>query len=182
MISFDFGNSQANVSAITDGLNKFSGDLRSTRSLLQELRDKVAIPSTKHNFATSGTRSDWALHPATYTMPRRRGGHGGPPLFVRGTLFRAATAKTRWTIDGQASNLFVAADTFQASNAPYGRMQHEGGVSALTGGPVPSRPFYEMDIKFVAKAESVVQNWIWRNFDKRIGVKAAATTVGSVTS
>jgi hypothetical protein len=188
MFTVDFGPSQANVEAIAGGLNRWSGDIRTTTGLMERIRDAVGIPAVRSNFQSSGGRiGGWApLQDATFRMPRRAGRFGranygsGPPLMVRNVLYSSATAKSRWSIQGP--NLLVPASTFQGSNAIYGRLQHEGGTSPLTGSSVPGRPFFRFNQEDVVRATQIVDQWVAENFNKRIGVKAAATTVGSVTS
>ena len=172
----DFGASEANVQHFARALNRWSGDIRTTTGLMEEVRDDVAIPATRNNFKAGP--SFWApLSEATYTTPRRRKFTGRPMLDVRGVLKRSATAKARWKIQGP--DLFVPGDTFVVSNARYGRLQHEGGPSPW-GSDVPARPFFYLTEADVARAQEVVANWATKNFDKRIGLKAAGTTVGSV--
>ncbi|MCA1806908.1 MAG: hypothetical protein LC687_03460, partial [Actinobacteria bacterium] len=120
------------------------------------------------------------LSKLTYELPRRKklGGHG--TLNVRGTLLTSASAKARWTVQGQTGSLFVAKDTFRRSNAIYGHLQHEGGMSPLTGGDIPDRPFFVFNQEDEEKAAEVILKWISDNFDKRIGLKASGKTVGSI--
>ena len=173
----DFGASEANVQHFARALNRWSGDIRTTTGLMEEVRDDVAIPATRNNFESQGQSSWEPLSDATYTTPRRRDIGGGPTLQVRKVLKRSVTAKARWKIQGP--DLFVPGDTFVVSNAPYGRLQHEGGPSPW-GSDVPARPFFYLTEADVARAEELVANWAMKNFDKRIGLKAAGTTVGSV--
>lgn len=176
MLQFDLGNSSADVARLANNLNRFSGELRTMGSLMERLRDDVGIPATRDNLTTG---SGWEpLHEDTPSFPKRRGmGHkADTPLIVTGRLFRAAQAKARWKIDSSIGDLFVPYNTF-SSNVPYGAMQHEGGVSALTGGDVPGRPFFYLTQGDIGRAEVIVNNWILENFNKTIGTKANRTTV-----
>lgn len=182
MFTVDLGSSSANVRAIAAGLSRWSGDIRSTREVLERVRDQVGVPAVSKNFIAQG-HGNWApLSWATPKMPPRRDVNPSAPiLIVRGRLLRAAVAKARWTVKGQEGNLFVKSDTF-AGNVPYGHFQHEGGVSPLTGSQVPARPFFYFTPEDIALASTIIDEWAAENFDKRIGLKAAATTVGSVIS
>lgn len=171
LFRLDLGRSGENVERLSKRLNRFAGELRTMGSLMERLRDEVTIPAVRTNFEgqTAAGNSWAALHPATFTLPRRRGGlENRPILNVTGRLFTAATAKARWTIDANIGDLFVASNTF-ATNVPYGYMQHEGGVSGLTGGPVPARPFYVLHERDIKRAEEVINDWIWGNYHKTIG-------------
>lgn len=183
IFSVDLGDSQYRVDNLARSLRTFAGDIRSTRRVLERVRDLAAIPAVESNFAKGG-RGQWApMHEVTPFMPRKNPrGATAPLLNVTGRLKAAATADTRWRIQG--ADLFVPSDTFSHSMAPYGRMQHEGGTSRLTGGPVPGRPFYYMSQRDVDRAAQVVEQWVWENFNKTVGVKAKAAgrTVGTVMS
>lgn len=178
MFYFSFGDSRENVERLSRRLNRFAGELRTMGSLLERLRDEVGRPAVRMNFE-AGNRGRWdRLHEATYTFPLRNNPSfsNKPILNVTGHLFRAAQAKTRWSMDASIGSLFVPADTFGA-DVPYGYTQHEGGFSNLTGGVIPARPFFYLTEGDIKKAESIIDEWIWENYGKTIGAGARRTTV-----
>lgn len=179
MLSIDFGDSHYQLKILARGLHLRAGKIRSVKEPLEQIRDEVAIPGVKDVF--NGNRELRALESATYDMPPRRKYHGGgSPLVVTGRLGRAAVQRSRWIVDGTIGNLFVPANTFQASPAKYGRFQHEGGPNPLGLAPVPARPFYYFDQFDIERAEEIIENWINANLRQAVGLKVDAATVGSV--
>lgn len=179
MLSIDFGNSHQDLRKIANSLSRFSGSIRSTKPVLEEIRDVVAIPSTSRNFR-QGHKRFAVLAPDTYFMPKRDKLGGGPPLTVTGNLHRSATAKVRWVIDGQAASMRVPSGTFAASNAKYGRYQHEGGENPWGLSDIPPRRFYGFDPEDVEKARLIIERWMLANLTVPLGMKGSRTTIAQI--
>jgi len=164
------------LSGIISGLNRFSGDIRSTRPLLEQLVDEVVQPAIRSNFETQGTRlggNHW-VSLSQYTL-EDKAKHGYPSdILVRtGRLKRRATSKAVWTFNGQQGHAFITASSFGE--------HHKVAVAHHTGtARMPDRPFLAVTPEDVNKMEQIVNEWISDNFNARIGLKAEAQAMGDL--
>jgi phage gpG-like protein len=166
-------------------LSRFSGELRSTREPLEQIRDTVFTPRMGWNFANqSAAGSRWEpITDSTRKAPERstlsRGNN--PILDVRGRLKRIAAQKNIWVINGQQAEIFITQDSINAAqggNAWYGGL-HQLGYAARDGSPIPARPWIAFTEGDFQKAGEIFGDWLGSKWSLTV---AGGSTVGEIYS
>jgi phage gpG-like protein len=171
MVTLSFGaTGQAGImmmpsaSWLQGALNRFAGDLRSTRKPIERAVDEVIRPRIRANFGDESEAGvGWPpLHPNTRLMGYRAmyGAHDNPILDVTGKLKYEAQTKKIWKFQGQQSTAVASASAF--TRAPYGPL-HQSGTQHM-----PPRPFLAITEDDMNEIEDIFTQYIAERSNYRL--------------
>jgi phage gpG-like protein len=142
------------ISIIAGKLETFGASIQDFTEALEDVIEKVMIPSFQTNFAVGG-RPPW--EPLSDAYSERKS--GGSILVLSGALRGAATSRDIWTVDDTAAWIDGLPE-----DVWYGMVHQDG--SATT----PARPFILIQPEDEAKIEEVFGEWLDRKLAAHWGL------------
>ena len=157
---------------IIQGLNE-AGKMYGMKAEMTRMRDQALIPDIIMNFRDEGRPVPWMeLSPFTIEKRLKDGYSAGPILRRSDRLYRAATAKARWSMvinnaaGSAVMNYGVGKGAFPIS-VWYASIHQGGGDFSFSGGSVlPARPFAVLSEEGANKIEKMTQTWASKKWDK----------------